>query len=298
MDIKTIEKNLDYISMNYQFSKNGNPELARFLKDEMTSQIVTDTTLAHNRWESVVGRRNILRSTGGFSLLSYSNKIILQASGEAFLYLDEFDVKDIFTRAIFSIQKSRRFDIEKIYDEPSISIGRLDSQITIAINANDVDEFFSIKDFHSSGQFREFRRIIDGKSVFTGRNWIKNRESNLYLMTPEELKKCPQLEIKKRDFMRIYDKPLEIIETTLPFSDKRRLLIDKYAPFINAEDRIFRIEVQEMDRGLTKHQGMLLDEQKTTFKDIAHQRLESFAKRNPFNGMWEALLNGAVRTPF
>lgn len=297
MDIKIIEKNLDYISMNYQFSMNGNPEIARFLKEEMTSQIVKDTTLAHNRWVSVPGRKNMLRSTGGFTLLSYSNKIILQASGEAFLFLDEFEVKDIFTRAMLSIQQNRRFDLERVYEvEPSISIGRLDSQVTVSIKNENVEQFFSTDNFQLSGQTREFRRVVGGVSNFTGRNWIKNKESNLYLLTAEELKKCPQSEIKKRDFLRIYDKLLEVVESTLPHSDKRSLLINKYSSFIDPNERIFRIEIQEMDRGLTRHREMLLNSDIATFRDLAHLRLEAFAKRNPFK-MWEALLSGTVRLP-
>lgn len=297
MDFKIIEKNLDYISLNFQFSRNGNPEIAKYLKDEIVSQVVADTTLAHNRWEAVQGRKNMLRSSGGLTLLIYSNKFIIQASGMAFLYLDEFDIKDIFHRARLSIAKNRKFDREQALSLEAVeSVGRLDSQITIAIGKNDLDLFFSLNDFKGSGQSREFRRIINGQNIFTGKSWIKNKESDIYSLTADELKKCPQSEVKKRDFIRIYDKVLEIIDTTLPHSDKRKTLIDKYKDHISPDIRVFRIEIQEMDRGLSKHLSSLLDSDKATFVQLADERLKVFAKRNPFK-MWEDLLSGAVKAP-
>lgn len=59
MAIKIIEKNLDYISMNYQFSRTGNPEIAKYLKDEIAAQVIAATTLAYNRWETVAERKKI-----------------------------------------------------------------------------------------------------------------------------------------------------------------------------------------------------------------------------------------------
>jgi len=229
--------------------------------------------------------------------LSYSNKFIIQSSGTAFLYLDEFDIKDIFHRARSSIAKNRKFDREQALSIEAVeSIGRLDSQITIDIDKNDLDRFFSLNDFRGSGQSREFRRIINGQNIFTGKSWIKNREADVYSLSPDELKKCPQSEVKKRDFIRIYDKILEIIDTTLPHSDKRKTLIDKYKDYIGPDTRIFRIEIQEMDRGLSKHLGSLLDSDKATFVQLADERLKVFANRNPFK-MWEDLLSGADKAP-
>lgn len=295
MDFKIIEKNLDYESMNFQFCKRGNPEIEKYIRDEIVSQLIVDTTLAHNRWQAVPGRKNILRSTGGFSLLTSNNKFILQASGEAHLSLDEFDIKDIFIRAQQSVQKNRKFDIEQMMDvDLNNSIGRLDSQITIAIPKKNLDDFFSFAGFTKSGRDRTFRHTINGENVFAGKSWIKNREIDPYTLSPDELKKCPQTDVKKRDFIRIYDKLIEIIDTTVPFSDKRNLLIDKYKDFIHPDVRIFRIEIQEMDRGLTREMSKFLDTDKATFTDLADSRLRVFAKRNPFR-MWDDLLGGSAK---
>lgn len=290
MGIQTIEKNLDFISLNYQFSRNGNPEIAKYLRDEIAAQIIAATTLKHNRWASIPGRKNIIRGSGGFSLLFSSNKIIIQASGEAMLFLDEFDIKDIFNRTMNAIKSHRRFDFEQAMEaEPTISIGRLDSQITVAIQKPDIDSFFSFNEKAGSGRSREFRQVINGESILTAKYWIKNREIDIYAMKPEKLKKTPQTLFKKRDFVRIYDKLLEVVDTTLPHSDKRSMLIEKYGSFISKDTRIFRIEVQEMDRGLTRHMNDLFNEDSMTFADISAQRMQRFAERNPFK-MWSDLL--------
>jgi len=297
MGIKIIEINSDYFSLNYQFCKTGNPDIARYIRDEIVSQVIIDTTLSYNRWSTVPNRKNMLRSTGGLTLLVSSNKFIIQVSGEAFLFLDEFDIKDLLIRAGLSISKNRKFDLEQeMKIEMNESVGRIDSQVTISIPKSELDTFFSFDGFTHSGRDREFRHIIGGENVFTGRSWIKNKEIDVYKLSPDELKKCPQTEQQKRDFIRIYDKIIEVIDTTLPHSPKRHALIEKYAPFINSSDRIFRIEIQENDRDLSRHLKQILNTDLLTFKSISEARLAAFAKRNLFK-MWSDLLGGPPKGP-
>ena len=269
----------------------GNPVIAKYVRDEIVAQVIADTTLAHNRWSLVPGRKNIFRSTGGFTLLVYLNRFTVQTGGESRLLLDEFDIKDIISRADVSVRRNRRFDLENAMDvDVKESVGRLDSQITVAIHKNDVKEFFARDGFVKTGRERSFGVNINGEKRFTGCNWTKNREVDPYLLCPDDLKKCPQTDQEKRDFFRIYDKLAEIIDTTLPHSDKRHLLIDKYSQFIDPDYRIFRIEIQENDRGLTKYLGALLDSDKATFVDIAKERLQKFSARNPWR-LWTDLLS-------
>ena len=123
----------------------------------------------------------------------------------------------------------------------------------------------------------------------TGKSWTKNIEKDVYQVSPDDLKKEPQPSIKKRDFIRIYDKLREVIETTLPHSDKRHQLISKYSKYINPDVRIFRVEIQENDRRLTTMLNQLLDYNESSFRIVCDFRFEQFKKRNPFK-MWEVLL--------
>ena len=100
--------------------------------------------------------------------------------------------------------------------------------------------------------------------------------------------------MKKRDFLRIYDKLVEVIETTLPHSDKRIQLINKYSSYISPNKRIFRIEIQENDRRLTTELDQLLDFNPNSFQIVCADRLKAFAKRNPFK-MWSILLPDATK---
>ena len=296
MAIQIIEQNLDYISVNYQFSFKGSDALKKYIRDELVSQVIADTTLVFNQWSAIPNKKNMFRSTGGLTLIVSSNKFIIQVSGEAFLFLDQEDIQDILRRAKASIQKNRKFDIEKDLriDDLSISVGRIDSQITIAIDKNEIDEFFELNTAGKSGRERIFKNTILGESIFTGKSWIKNSEKNIYLQKPDDLKKEPQPILKKRDFIRIYDKLVEVIETTLPHSDKRIELINKYSNFISLDVRIFRVEIQENDRRLTTELDQLLDFNPNSFQIVCSDRLKAFAKRNPFK-MWSVLLPDAVK---
>jgi len=296
MDIEIIEKNLDYISINYQFSFKGSESLKQYIRDEIVSQVIADTTLVFNKWSVMPNKKNMFRSTGGLTLIVSSNKFIIQVSGEAFLFLDQEDIQDILRRAKNSIQLNRKYDIEKDLrvDDLSISVGRIDSQITIAIFKNDIEKFFELDDSKKSGRERTFKNSILGESSITGKSWIRNTEKNIYLKNVEELKKEPQPILKKRDFIRIYDKLVEVIETTLPHSDKRIQLINKYSKYISHDRRIFRIEIQENDRRLTTELDQLLDFNPNSFKIVCDCRLKLFAKRNPFK-MWNVLLPDAFK---
>lgn len=296
MDIEIIEQNLDYISINYQFSYKGSDALKKYIRDELVSQVIADTTLVFNQWSAIPNKKNMFRSTGGLTLIVSSNKFIIQVSGEAFLFLDQEDIQDILRRAKASIQKNRRFDLEQDLrvDDLSISVGRIDSQITIAIDKDKIEKFFVLDGVKNSGRERIFKSNISGKSVFNGKSWIRNNEKDVYLESCDDLKKMPQPILKKRDFLRIYDKLVEVIETTLPHSDKRIQLINKYSKHIDPDTRIFRIEIQENDRRLTTELHQLLDFNPNSFQIVCAARLKAFANRNPFK-MWSVLLPDAVK---
>lgn len=298
MDIKILDENLDWETINYKLSSSGHPEVSKFLKNELLNQIIADTTLAHNRWEKVAGKSNTYRGSGGFSILVYSNRLTLQNTGEGHLNLDEFDIKDITKRFLDSIEKNRRFDLENLFDkEPSVSIGRLDSQITMAIKPEEIVKLFNPDDFSLNGRGKSFSEHIGGVKVFTGLNWIKKkRQVDYYKIDPEELKKFESNKIDQRDFIRIYDKIYETMDTTNPHDPKRIQIIDKYKDYMKQGYRIFRVEIQENDRRLTKHLADYLNEDKATFLEISKKRFESFAKRNPFK-LWEALAGlGVLKT--
>lgn len=291
MDIEIIEKNLDYISINYQFSQKGSDQIKKYIKDEIVSQVILDTTLNFNQWSAIPNKKNMFRSTGGMTLLVSSNKFIIQVSGEAFLFLKQSQIQNILIKAKQSIQKNRKFDIEKELriDDLSISVGRLDSQLTIAIKEKEINDFFNLDINSINGKERIFTSYVNGKSVITGKSWIKHKDKCFYDLSVDDLKLEPQPILKKRDFLRIYDKLLEVIETTLPHSEKRIQLVKKYSKHIKSGFRIFRIEIQENDRRLTTELDSILDFNPNSFKDICNKRLNAFAKRNPFK-MWDHLL--------
>lgn len=285
MDFKIIETNIDYISLTFKFFDKTPPkEITSYIREEIVPQLILNTTLSHNQWFSIANRRNQYRSTGGMTMLIYTNLIILQISGEAMLYLDEFDIKDIIHKARHSIYQARRLDFEKLMDiEYSESIGRIDSQVTIQIPNDKIGEIFDLEKLTLNGRLNIFTRIIDGIKNISGIGFLKNREINIYQFNQEQLVAYPRIVPQKRDFFRIYDKIREVIETTNPNSEKRKAVLNKFGAYIDPDTKIFRIEVEERDRAITKkYLPLLLDEKNLTFEKIAIDRIEQFAKRNPF----------------
>ncbi len=279
-----LEDNLDYFSMTVIFTRKTNQSFEKKIKEEILSHIVKATTLNHNRWEKIKGKSSMLRSQSGLTLLAYTNRIILQASGEAFIYLDEFDIKNIFVRMIGAIKEAIKNDIEDILEvEPTFTVGRLDSQFLVAIKEDYIEEVF--KKFNlkeKRGDLRFYVQNYQDKQFITGATWIKKPTKNYYQMSPDELLKTPQIEADKVDFLRIYDKLIEVIETNPPFSEKRNQFINEHKDLIKRGYRIFRVEVEERENRLTKHLQELLNEETATFKTIAKTRMEKFKKRNPF----------------
>lgn len=282
--IKILGDNLDYFSMTVVFTRKTNQSYEKRIKEEILSQIVKATTLQHNRWEKIKGKSSMLRSQSGLTLIAYTNRIILQASGEAFIYLDEFDIKNIFVRTIGAIKEAIKNDIEEVLElEPTFTVGRLDSQFLVAIKKEYVEEVFNKLNFKEKrGDVRLYIQNYQETQFITGATWIKKPTINYYQMSLDELIKTPQIEADKVDFLRIYDKLIEVIETNPPFSEKRKQFINEHKDLINSGYRIFRVEVEERENRLTKHLQDLLNEETATFKIISNIRMEKFKKRNPF----------------
>ena len=242
----------------------------------------------------------MFRSTGGFSKLVFSNRITTQVSGDAFWHLDEFDIKNILNRIIYACYEAKRFDLEGVIErEPITSVGRIDSQITIAIKPEDISDYFNLKSFKNrNGKLTSYFKNLNNESNFTGISWFKNPAKDYYQLGSDLLMKEPQPDFKKIDFFRIYDKILETIETTLPFSEKRISMIEKYKEFINRGYRIFRIEIEERENRLTaNHLCAILDESNATFNEICEERFKRFMKRNHFD-FWNTLEeSGALEKP-